>query len=216
MENAKSGKEKQMAYRQEYKRFTKALKEAFYLEAIAIGYAIIEDRFVSFLDHAGIVSRYNNDLRINRCVYPYMRRLLNKEDDYSIRIKDISVQMNVICKLLNMTASRAVEIDNEVEHYVKEKGKRRITRKGYMNDLYQQINCTIDRELIADILYDLEPWRDERNQLIHALLNKTISSSEIAKKRCAEKGYELSRHIDNCLVKAFKTNNTIKKKYNIQ
>ena len=50
----KLGKEKQEAYSIEYTHFKKALKEEFYLEAVAIGYAIIEDRFNAFFHYAGI------------------------------------------------------------------------------------------------------------------------------------------------------------------
>lgn len=216
MENVKTGKEKQVAYAHEYKRFTKAIKEEYYLEAIAIGYAIIEDRLVAFLHHAGIVSRNNDDLRINRCVYPYIRRLIGKGDDYSIKIKDISVKIDLICKLLALSAQRAAEIDNEVDAFVKANNKKSITCKGYMMDLYNQVNKSIEWELIVDIFYELDSWRSERNQLIHALLNKTVTSSETAKKECALKGHDITRYLDNCLVKPFKDGNTIRKKYNIQ
>ena len=216
MENVKTGKEKQLVYAREYKRLSKAIKEEYYLEAIVIGYAIVEDRLVSFLHHAGIVSRNRDDLRINRCVYPYIRRLLGKKDDSTVKVKDITVKINLICKLLSLSAERAVEIDDEVENLFLANGKKSITRKGYMTDLHLQVNNTIDWELIADIFYELDSWRKERNQLIHALLNKTILSSEDAEKRCAIKGNEITRNIDNCLVKPFKVNNRIRKKYNIQ
>ena len=42
MRTIQTGKEKQLVYAHEYKRLKKALQEEFYLEAIAIGYAIIE------------------------------------------------------------------------------------------------------------------------------------------------------------------------------
>lgn len=57
MEKVEKGKDKKYSYKVEYSRFKTALKEEFYLEAISIGYAIIEDRLVAFLHHAGIVTR---------------------------------------------------------------------------------------------------------------------------------------------------------------
>ncbi len=215
MDTVKTGREKQDAYRKEYARLNKALKEEFYLEAIAICYAIIEDRFIAFFHHAGIVSRNNSNLHINRAVYPYFRRLLNKDDKYSIKIKDISVKESLVIKLLMMDERTAKEIDNHVATCPKAKRKR-VAAPGYMLDLYKQIHKSIDNELIADIFYELEPWRNARNQLIHALLSKTITSSEIAKKQCAENGCSLARWLDNCLVKPFKEGNTLRKKYNIQ
>lgn len=215
MDTVKNGKEKQNAYRNEFSRLGKALKDEFFLEAIAIGYAVIEDRLVSFLHHAGIVSRTKENLLINRAVYPYLRILLKKDEKYAIRIKDISVKVSLICRLLTMTEDEAKAIDDDVRINLAGKRKK-IAAPGYMLDLYQQINQAIDRELIVDIFYDLEPWRTERNQLIHALLNKTVSSSTIAKKKCAEAGVFLARGLDNCLVKPFKEGNNLRKKYHIQ
>lgn len=216
MENASNGKERQIAYKREYQRFKKAIKEEFFLEAIAIGYAIIEDRLVSFFHHAGIVSRDHDNLAINRCIYPYMRRLLEKDDTYSIKIKDVTVKVAVICKLLCLTEEHAREIDSSVREYLAVKKRRGIVQPGYMLDLYKHIETTIDRELIIDTFYEFEPWRIERNQLIHALLSKTAKSSDAAKRRCAEKAYDLTRCLDNCLVKPFKASNRLRQKYHIQ
>ena len=215
MDTVKTGREKQDAYRKEYARLNKALKEEFYLEAIAICYAIIEDRFIAFFHHAGIVSRNNSNLQINRAVYPYLRQLLNKDDKYTIRIKDISVKENLICKLLVMEEATARAIDSHIATCSSGK-KKHVVASGYMLDLYKQIHKCIDNELIADIFYELEPWRNTRNQLIHALLSKTTISSELAKKQCAEEGCSLARGLDNCLVKPFKEDNTLRKKYKIQ
>ena len=215
MDTVKNGKEKQNAYRNEFSRLGKALKDEFFLEAIAIGYAVIEDRLVSFLHHAGVVSRTKENLLINRAVYPYLRSLLKKDEKYAIRVKDISVKVSLICRLLTMTEDEAKAIDDSVRITLAGR-KKKIAAHGYMLDLYQQINQTIDPELVVDIFYDLEPWRMERNQLIHALLNKTVSSSNIAKKKCAEAGVSLARGLDNCLVKPFKEGNNLRKKYHIQ
>ena len=215
MDTVKTGREKQDAYRKEYARLKKAMEEEFYLEAIAICYAVIEDRFIAFFHHAGIVSRNNSNLRINRAVYPYLRQLLNKDDKYSIKIKDISIKESLVIDLLTMDESTAKEIDNHIAAHQNGK-KKHVAVPGYMLDLYKQIHENIDNELIADIFYELEPWRNARNQLIHALLSKTITSSELAKKQCAENGCSLARGLDNCLVKPFKEGNKLRKKYHIQ
>lgn len=148
-------------------------------------------------------------------VYPYLRCLLDKDDKYSIKIKDVSVKENLVCQLLTMSESRAREIDNCIA--ARFEGKRRhIASPGYMLDLYKQIQRTIEIDLIADIFLDFEPWREERNQLIHALLSKTVISSELAKKECVQNGCSLARNFDNCLVKPFKKGNSLRKKYRIQ
>lgn len=216
MEIAKTGKEKQLTYTTEYRQFNKAMKEEFYLEAVAIGYAIIEDRLTAFLHHAGLVTRTNEDLRINRKVYPYIRKLLNKEDDYSVKIKDISVKIALVTALLNMTENEANAIDAYVANYVQElKRKRAIAQAGYMHDLYTEIK-KVNAELVLSTFAKIEPWRIQRNHLIHALLNKTVESTKDVKKECAEESYAITRAIDNNLVKPFKQDNKLRKKYNIQ
>ena len=216
MENVKNNTDRKINYIREYKRYNTAIKNEFYLEAIAIVYAIIEDRLVSFLHHAGIVSRNNENLKITNASYPYIRKLMGKEDSAAIRIKDISVKMNLIMNLLNMDELQALKIDDEVEQFVNTYQKKRIARKGYMHDIYCQISRSIDREKVQELFMRFEPWRDTRNKLIHALLNKTAKSSEAAKEKCAKDGYLLSRQFDDCLAKPFYKNNTIRKKYKIQ
>ena len=216
MEIAKTGKEKQLTYTTEYRQFNKAMKEEFYLEAVAIGYAIIEDRLTAFLHHAGLVTRTNEDLRINRKVYPYIRKLLNKEDDYSVKIKDISVKIALVTALLNMTENEANAIDAYVANYVQGlKRKRAIAQAGYMHDLYTEIK-KVNAEIVLSTFAKIEPWRIQRNHLIHALLNKTVESTKDVKKECAEESYAITRAIDNNLVKPFKQDNKLRKKYNIQ
>ena len=212
----KLGKEKQEAYSIEYTHFKKALKEEFYLEAVAIGYAIIEDRFNAFFHYAGIITRENSNLCVNRCIYPYLRFLLKKDSKYSIRIKNISVKMQLIKALISMSEEQASQIDNDVGLYVKTlKKKRSIAKHGYMVDLFKQIGC-IDKSKITSLLDRIDPWRANRNRLIHALLNMTVDVASDIKVKCANESYSITREIDYFLVKPFKENNKLRKDYNIQ
>ncbi len=216
MDSVKNGKEKQYAYETEYKRLSKALNAHFYLEAAAIGYAITEDRLVAFLHHAGIVTRDNQKLKVNKTVYPFMRKLLKKADNYTIRIRDIGAKTSLIEALLNMTSEQAEEIDSSVGEYLQVlKRKKTVAKIGYMRALFMQMNA-IDRTGIAATIRKIDEWRETRNQLVHALLSKTVASADAAKKECAEKGLSISREIDGYLVKPFKRNNKLRKIYNIQ
>ena len=216
MQNVQTGKEKQEVYAKEYQRLKRALNEEFYLEAISIGYAVIEDRLVAFLHHAGIVSRQHDYLAINGAVSPFIHKLLGKENYEAVKIKDISVKVKIIQELLLLTEEKAIEIDNEVKISANTKRKLYLAQKGYMSVLQRQIAHTVDAVAVQEIIRELDPWRDERNQLIHALLNKNTKSSEEVRKTCAEKGKEFSRAIDDALVKPFKKNNRIRKQFNIQ
>lgn len=213
MDTVKNGKEKQQAYTQSFSTLNKAMQNSFYLEAVVITYAIMEDRLVSFLHHAGIVTRGKGELKVNKRICPYMRELLGKE---SIKIKDISTKIELIEALLNMSAEVAESIDAAVAKKASEKIIRTKALPCYMVTLHEQIEKTLDWQEVSEILSAIDKWRNCRNQLIHALLSKTVATSEIAKQECAEEGYALARSIDNALVKPFKKRNNIRKKYNIQ
>lgn len=217
MENVKTGKEKQLVYSTECARLKKAIKSQFYLEAVAISYAIIEDRLIAFLFYAGMVSLKGSEPRVNKAVYPYIRRLMNKDDDYIIKIKNISVKASLINAMLEMTESDAREIDESVKTYIEDtlKRKKSVARPGYMLDLFLQING-LDRAGLLKTFKELEQWRMERNDLIHALMRNTVDTASISKRDCADKGDAIFREIDNKLVKPFKKHNLLRKKYNIQ
>ena len=215
MQTVKTGKEKQIVYAYEYRRLSKALSEEFYIEAVSIDYAVIEDRLVAFLHHAGIVSRTNDKLSINGSVSLFIHKILDKQMTEPIRIKNISVKMDVIEELLHLSEEKAIEIDNEIKEMTNSKGKR-LAQNGYMAALQKKISHTLDKNAVEEILSKLDPWRNERNQLIHGLLNKTVYSSIEAQKACAEQGQGLSRMLDDKLVKPFKKNSRIRKRFNIQ
>ena len=84
-----------------------------------------------------------------------------------------------------------------------------------MIDLFNEMK-KIDKNSVLKTLQKIKPWREKRNQLIHALLNKTVKSAQETKKDCAEESYLITREIDNNLVKPFKRANKLRKKYNIQ
>ena len=211
MDVVKNGKEKQFAYRTEFNRLSKALEEEFYLEAVAISYAIAENRLVSFLHHAGIVTRTDGNLKINACVYPCMRRVLKKDDNTDVDITAISSKTKLISALLKMTEEKANAIDSSVRDYSNNPDDVNCGAKnGYMHALFAQMN-KIDRKAAAAVLDSIKPWCRVRNQLIHALLNKTVASAYDAKKKCAQDGLAISRDIDKYLAKPFKVNNTLRK-----
>lgn len=53
MEQSINNQQKNEDYREQQMRLDRALKEQFYLEAIFIEYAILEDRLEAILRHAG-------------------------------------------------------------------------------------------------------------------------------------------------------------------
>lgn len=128
--NAITAKQKQDNYREQFIRLKKALNSEFYLEAIFIEYAIIEDRTRAILVHAGKYEAY-----------------LKKRGRY---------QENLNSKIKYIQAFAA-------------------EKETLLNKFFGD-------ELLTDIL----DWKEKRNQLIHALLNHTLTTEELAK--MAEKG----------------------------
>ena len=216
IETVKTGKEKQEAYAHSFDTLNKAFQYHFYLEAVAITYAIMEDRLVAFLHHAGIVTRDKGDLKINRRFLPHMRLLLGKNPEQVINIKSISVKLSIVSACLELTEEKARSIDDAIARQLQAKSLRVKASPDYMLRLFTQINTRLDRQAVDALLAQIEPWRVQRNQLIHALMSKTVSASEASKQECAEAGRILARALDNELVKKFKKGNTLRKAYNIQ
>lgn len=124
--------------------------------------------------------------------------------------------MSLVQELIALTQARAEAIDSFIINSAETSKKKAFAQKGYMQELEKHIAHTISAEEGIAVLKDLHDWCQERNRLIHALMNKTISSSEEARKECAERGYQLSRKVDELFVKPFKKNNRIRKQFNIQ
>ena len=121
-------------YKEQFKRLNKAIKSGFYLEAMFISYAIIEDRAESILSYE------RNEINSDRFIS--LERKLNK-------IKKIAERKNSL-------------------------------PKRYFSDT-----------LIEEIL----EWKNQRNQLIHALMKQSLSTDEL--RNTALKGKELARTLAN-------------------
>ena len=127
--------EKYKNYKEQFGRLKRALANEFYLEAIFIEYAIIEDRTTSILRHAGV---YNPE-KHNKLV-PKIRR---------------------------------------IREIIKVKNRKELLKK-YITD---------------ELLDDINSWKDERNALIHDLLNQQVSKDQL--KTCAERGSEICKTLRN-------------------
>lgn len=117
LQQIESNMQKYENYRQQLGRLNKSLKEQFYLEAIFIEYAIMEDRLESVLRHSG---RWNPD-------------------------KPMSIYKKCSCVL-----KLAEEKKGIARRYFSEK-------------------------LITSVL----DWKENRNQLIHALLKQSLQIEEL-------------------------------------
>ena len=130
-----SNMEKYENYKAQFGRLNRALSNEFYLEAIFIEYAIIEDRTTSILRHAGV---FNPE----------------KHNRLAKKIRRI----------------------NEI---IKTKDKKE----------------TLKKYITVDILDDIVHWKDQRNALIHDLLNQQVTKEQL--RDCAEHGNTVCKALRN-------------------
>ena len=121
-------------YKEQFKRLDKAINNAFYLEAMFIAYAIIEDRAEAILSYE------ENSIHSDKFVS--IERKLNK-------IKKIAER------------------------------KKSLPERYFSDDLIDEI---------------LE-WKEERNQLMHALMKQSLTTEML--RDIALKGEELARKLSN-------------------
>ena len=186
-EKIESGEEKAEIYSYQMKRYDLAMEHKFYFEAIAICYAMIEDRLLAFLHYAGVIDRRINTQEIHVCkqAEKQINQLLNKKPDYTITLDTINCKIEIIKALLKLP----IENDDQ-----------------YLNLVRAQIDRTIDREQIKTLLRDLKTWLKPRNQITHALMNKRTKSVLEHQSEVAEKGHDIGRKLDGFVSKLKKDN----------
>lgn len=191
--------DKQQTYRFQMSRYSKALREGFFFEAMLIDYAMLEDRLRALLYHVAFFA----DREKTGCwrkTKPYFHYFVStykkeKEND-TLVVKNISGKIKIIRSLL-LWASE--------------------TDGGYENDRYlirlkSQCEC-MDIGALLETLNAIEQWSEYRNEIVHALLNKQTASvySELAVQ--VENGMKYARLIDS-QVRLLKKGNVIRRSVN--
>ncbi len=115
------GQQKFQNYRTQFNRLKRALDNEFYLEAIFIEYAILEDRTESLLRHAGLWDAY-------------------------------------------MNGRNQASINTKLTFIKKYAGQKTNLLSRYFSD---------------DLLETLRGWKNERNPLIHDLLNQKLGPDQL-------------------------------------
>jgi len=126
-------------YKEQFVRLRRAMDNRFYLEALFIEYAIIEDRTKSILVHAGKYEAY-----------------LKKRGKYQ------------------------ETIDSKVKYI-----------KGFAAEKKSLLNRYFGDALLDDILV----WKEERNKMVHALLNQVLSTTDI--EHLADTGSDYCKSLRN-------------------
>lgn len=121
-------------YKEQFKRLDKAIKNDFYLEAMFIAYAIIEDRTESILSYEG------NEIK----------------------------------------SDRFVSVDKKLKKIKKIAEKKNSLPQKYFS-----------YSLVDEIL----EWKEDRNQLIHALMKQSVTTEKLRASACS--GKDLARTLAN-------------------
>ena len=200
IENVKTNNEKNLLYREQMKKYKKAMSEEFYFEALLIIYAVIEDRYRAFLFHSAVLkTRESIKLdcngtkeQIRAIVNEYSDRK-NKEKKLIIALNNISGKAMVIKSLLKWANTiESSKIDDK-----------------YLETLKYQYE-SVDIGGLIETINKVSEWCLYRNEIIHGLMNKRLEdlNEHIADK--VEEGKEMARFIDS-QVAILKKGNRVRK-----
>lgn len=175
-------KNKQQSYQNLLGRYSKAMKEGFYFEAILITYSMLEDRLIAFLYYCGFFETRESlklskkvKLDIANIIYP--EGAPNKWPTFNC----ISTKVMFLRILLNW-ANTVIEKD--------------IADNKYLIGLKNQLEG-IDIGGMLDSFDKLDNWLAYRNEIVHSLMNKNILSLNDSLKGKVEEGMVIARFIDN-------------------
>lgn len=182
--SVKDNQEKYETYRAQIGRYNLAMKHGFYLEALLIDYAVLEDRLSAFLCAAGVLNDADSSKFGNRRNKAILQKLYTaySGNDAPPRLKTISGKIEMVRALLTF-AETEYEGDNR-----------------YLLALHEGL-LVLNREELSEALRGLDTWRSYRNEVIHAAMNKNVYSLHEHLAENAALGMEYARVIDNAAKK---------------
>lgn len=187
-------KDKFNTYKNYMDKYSKAIQYECFLEAIAIDYAMLEDRLLALLHYMGVISRGHDKITVNKFCRAQIRELLGRKPNAQLGVTNISGKISITRALLSINAD--------------EKDK-------YLSTVNTYLEKRISKQELRETLEEIEKWCHIRNEYIHALLNKNYESAQEGISEYADMGLKLARKVDSC-VKKIKKNNNIRKSFNIQ
>ena len=192
-----SNLDKYNTYRVLIGRYRKAIAGEFYLEALLIDYALLEDRLRSYLYYMGVLSTRTEvgipaiaKKNIGPIVVGYK---VAKEND-SLGVKNITDKMKIIRCVLQWSS---------------EVTESEIGDNNYLIALKRQCE-SVDIAEILDTLESINVWKYYRNEVIHGLMNKNLESLDEGLYDAVIKGKRYSEILDNQL-KVFKKGNVVRR-----
>lgn len=161
-------------------RHKTAMKHGFYLEAMLIDYAMLEDRLTAFLWSAGVMNDTDNFSFGNRRNKSQLSEIYTAYagENKKPRLRNISGKINTILALIDF-GSKPYNGDDR-----------------YLSALHKGLQ-EIRLDELKETLSALDDWREYRNEIIHDAMNKNIYSLYEHLEEYAESGLKYARVIDN-------------------
>ena len=179
-----SRQDKRNTYDKQMRRYERAMRGEFYLEAVLIMYACLEDRLLYMLYHLGVLTDerkfaagQGRSARVQ--AYRAIAKRYNGEKAM-LSVFGIKKKMQLVSAIMQMLL--------EEGPYPEESRMEALLRAKLA-----------DRERISGVLgllKEIEDWCDYRNEVIHSLMHKNVESLNEELAAQAEKGKKLFRSLD--------------------
>lgn len=194
--------DKKKTYAYQMKRFNIAVKNEFYFEAMLIVYAMIEDRLIAFLYHSGVIADRNGKLTFGttknkECLREIVQTYGGLKPNQRIILSQIG-NKRIVIKALMQWLENADSITPDMK---------------YLWTLKNQYE-SLDAGELSRVIDEMEDWLRYRNELIHALMNKNVESTNKQLSMRVEEGMYYARFIDS-QVKIIKKGGKIRKSVNL-
>lgn len=185
IKRVEDSKDKQRTYAYWKSRYHRAMSEGFYVEALMIDYALIEDRLASTLYHSGVMA-HRETLKMNaRSTSSYLRPMLESSGLYKykgklrVNLKNISGKINCVRSIILWAEKPLAE--EETSRYLKAlKSQYEMLDLAEFNTFFDEVNV----------------WCHYRNEIIHAAMNKHLEDLQEVLARKAEEGFKLANYLD--------------------
>ncbi len=191
-------KDKQKTYRALMGRYTLAVRQSFYFEALLIDYAMLEDRLRSSLYHLGFIYSRTSP-NIWKSKRPLLSKIVmsfkGKDENDTLGITNISGKIKIIRCVLKWVLNSDSNINDR-----------------HLKAIKKQCGA-IDIVAFLKAFDELEEWLAYRNEIMHALLNKNLESANSKKAELTIEGMRIARYLDS-QVTLIKKRNFIRKSAN--
>ncbi len=189
--------DKARTYKENMKKYNRAIKSECYFEAILIAYAMMEDRLRSYLYYLGCLRSRGSHKFDNKKISEDIKELIATYSD------------DDVCNLGITSITGKMRIVKSVQKWFKQ-GYPNPHKSDYLEELALCIDMTGDPDEMLAILAAIEDWCKYRNEVIHSLLNKNLDSLYTELPQKAEEGIVLARAIDKH-VGRIKSRNSLRK-----